>query len=204
MQVPVQVIAPPEPAPPPKIAPPVFSESTLAKSAANVDAHIIADAPVADIVDIADVAEPPASMQYIPPPAVATLATPAPEPEIAFSKVEKPQKSKPEVKTVKVKSIDVMAELEALRKRATQSSPPKPAKKGLSVEELVPRPRRDIHRNLNVQIAPDVLPRTKAVRVTVSFEDADTGVIQKQDQFVDLGDTSDVQSLSLNLKIDLA
>jgi hypothetical protein len=47
-----------------------------------------------------------------------------------------------------------------------------------------------------------VIPRAKSVRVTLSFEDQDQGVIQSQEQTLDLTDTSDVQSLSVNLKID--
>jgi len=39
------------------------------------------------------------------------------------------------------------------------------------------------------------------LRVTVSFEN-DGGAIQSQEQSLDLGDTSDVQSLSVNLKFE--
>ena len=195
----VEQVAPP----PPVVEEAPFAESTLARSAANVDAHIIADAPVLEI----EVPDAPLATQYVPPPQIAKPA-PAAEPEITFGETEKAAKAKPQVKTVKVKSVDVMAELEALRKRATQSNTPKPAAKKeepIPAEVVAPPPRtRDVHRNLSLQLAPDVLPRAKSVRVTVSFEDADTGVLQKQDQFVDLGDTSDIQSLSLNLKIDLA
>jgi hypothetical protein len=66
------------------------------------------------------------------------------------------------------------------------------------------RPRRDVNRTLHLQLPSDVLPRSKSVRVTLSFEDGDQGVIETRDQQLELGDTSDVQSLSVNLKIDLA
>jgi hypothetical protein len=107
------------------------------------------------------------------------------------------------VKTVKVRtSIDVMAELEALRKRATQA-PPKAPKRDVMADLANLRPKRDIHRTLNLQLPPDVFPRAKSVRVTLSFEDEGQGVVETQNQNLDLGDTSDVQSLSVNLKIDL-
>lgn len=131
-------------------------------------------------------------------------APPPPEPEIDFSQAEKPQKAEPEVKTVKVRSsVDVMAELEALRKRAT-NAPPKAAKRDILADLSNLRPKRDLQRTLHLQVPQDVLPRTKKVRVTLSFEDSEHGVIQSHDQTVDLADTSDVQSLSVNLKIDLA
>jgi hypothetical protein len=107
------------------------------------------------------------------------------------------------MKTVKVRnSVDVMAELEALRKRATQTSPKAPKRDALAELENL-RPKRDILRTLNLRLPPEVLPRTKSVRVTLSFEDENHALLETQDQTLDLGDTSDVQSLSVNLKIEL-
>jgi len=96
-----------------------------------------------------------------------------------------------------------MAELEALRKRATQTTPKSPKRDVLADLEGL-RPKRDVHRTLHVQLPRDVLPRTKSVRVTLSFEDAESAVVRNQEQSLELGDTSDVQSLSVNLKIDLS
>ena len=92
-------------------------------------------------------------------------------------------------------SVDVMAELEALRKRATQS-PSKQQKK-----ETGSNRHREIQKTINLQIPAGVLPKTRSLRVTVDFVSSD-GVVQSQKQSVDLGDTSDAQSLSVNLKID--
>ena len=209
-----QVVEPPPapaPAPPPETE--TFADSALAKAAANVDARILSDVPVAD-PDSIDLDEGP-STQYIPPPSIAKTAAPAPapapEPEIDFSQTEKPvREEKPEVKTVKVRSsVDVMAELEALRKRATTQTPaaakPKKDSVAAALADLAapPKPKRDIQKTLTLQTAADVLPRAKSLRVTVSFEDANQGVIQSQEQQVELGDASDVQSLALNLKFDL-
>jgi signal recognition particle receptor subunit beta len=129
---------------------------------------------------------------------------PAPEPDINFGQTEKQAKAAPAVKHVKVRSsVDIMAELESLRKRATQSSP-KPAKKEVSVLDALrhpPKPKRDVHRTVTVPMAPGTLPKAKRLRVTVSFEN-DGGVVQSQEQSVDLGETSDIQSLSVNLKFE--
>src|SRR6185436_4547714 len=162
----------------------------------EVDRNIIADAPVAAR---APEPEPVAEPEPEPEPIAA-----APEPEIDFSRTEKPQKVQPEVKTVKVRSsVDVMSELEALRKRATASTP-KTAKRDALADLAALRPKRSIQRTLNLQIPADVLARAKSVRVTLSFEDNEAGVLESKEQQLELGDTADVQSVSVNLKIESA
>jgi signal recognition particle receptor subunit beta len=174
----------------------------------------VTEQPTADVfggeVDAAAQAPPEAADRFFPiNESVAEPAdVPAPltlEPEIDFSETEKPQKSKPDVKTVKVRSsVDVMAELEALRKRATNSTTKTPAKRDVLADLDSLRPKRDLNRTLHLQLPSGVLSRTKSVRVTLSFEDGEEAVIDTQNQHLDLGDASDVQSLSVNLKIDLA
>jgi signal recognition particle receptor subunit beta len=198
---PARTIAATTPIPAVKSAPvieaPPFDEveelTTAEEILPQVDRNIIADAPVA----AAPVPEP----VPIPEPPPPIPEPPTPEPEIDFNRTEKPQKL--EEKTVKVRSsVDVMAELEALRKRATASTP-KPAKRDALADLAALRPKRNITRTVNVQVPASVLPRTKSVRVTLSFEDS-AGVIESQDQQVELGDTTDVQSVSVNLKIDMS
>ena len=104
------------------------------------------------------------------------------------------------MKHVKVRStIDVMAELEALRKRATTQTTPKTKK-----ETAVPAPTlgRELHKAVTVAIPPLVLPQTKTLKVTLSFENSDGGVVQEQQLSVELEDMSDVESVSVNLRID--
>jgi signal recognition particle receptor subunit beta len=179
-----------------------FSDSTLAKTA-DVDAHILTSAPVAAPP------APPESAAQEPPPAQEPIAA-VPEPEINFSQTEKPAKAAPDVKHVKVRSsVDVMAELEALRKRATTQTPQKPAKKEASVLDLLaqqqqasaPKTKRDLRKSMTMAVAPDVLPRSRRVRVTVSFE-GDEGVVQTQDQFVDLAEGADIGSIVVDLKLE--
>ena len=116
----------------------------------------------------------------------------------------KPSKTA-EVKHVKVRtSVDIMAELESLRKRAT-AAPPKSTKKEMSATELIlaaSRPKRDVHKTVSLAVAPGVLPKAKKLRFTVSFEN-DDGVVQTQEQSVELGDTGDVGSLSVNVKFEI-
>ena len=182
----------PAPMPP---EPQFDAEATIAAS--SFDRRVIADAPiaeqpiaeqpVAEVIEAPTEAPPEAADRFFP------ISEPAAEP------------AAPDVKTVKVRSsVDVMAELEALRKRATSSSPKSSAKRDVLADLDSLRPKRDINRTLHLQLPADVLSRTKSVRVTLSFEDGQEAVIDTQNQHLDLGDASDVQSLSVNLKIDLA
>jgi hypothetical protein len=151
-----------------------FSDSTLAKTA-NLDARIISDVPVA------------------------SPSSPAAEPEIDFSQTDKAPKE-PKVKHVKVRSsVDIMAELEALRKRATQTTPKQSRKEASPLDAL--RKTRDVQKTINLKVNPDTLAKTKAVRVAVSFENNDGGVVQHQEQTVEV-DASDAKSLTVNLKIN--
>lgn len=153
-----------------------FRESTLAKTA-DVGASVIAKAPVA-----------------APEPA---------EPEVRFNETEKPAPATPEVKHVKVRSsVDIMAELESLRKRATAGTAPKIKKEPSPLDALVgKKPKRDVHKSLAMKVPASVLPKAKSMRVTVSFENSD-GVLQTQEHAIDVSDASDAQSLSVNLRID--
>ncbi|MFZ2492225.1 MAG: hypothetical protein WA208_12150, partial [Thermoanaerobaculia bacterium] len=138
-------------------------------------------------------------------PAVEEPHEQAAEPDIDFSQAD--AEKEPPVKTVKVRSsIDVMAELEALRKRATQGVPTtKPARKNISLADLgIAKPKKDLQRTLHLTIPPDALPRAHSVRVTLTFEDSEQETIEVRDHHLELGDTSDAQSLTVNLKIDLA
>jgi signal recognition particle receptor subunit beta len=127
-----------------------------------------------------------------------------PEPTFDFGTAEPAPIAEPAVKTVKVRnSVDVMSELENLRKRATQTTPRAPKRDVFADLESL-RPKRDLLRTLHMQLPPDLLPRTRSVRVTLSFEDENGGALNTQDQQLELGETADVQSLSVNLKIDLS
>lgn len=109
----------------------------------------------------------------------------------------------PEVKHVKVRSsVDVMAELEALRKRATQTSP-KPGRKDLSPLEMLQAHarKRDLQKTIAMPLDREVLARTRTVRLTVSFE-GDEGVVHSSEETVDVSDSGEAAGLTLNLKFE--
>lgn len=169
----------------------------------GVDTRTIADEPL-DLLP---------STQYIPPPQPAP--EPEPEPLEAAAPFPEPEPSPepepilappapepvPEVKHVKVRtSVDVMAELEALRKRATATTPKK--KEATAAGVVLPSPKRDLHRTLTMQTAPDTVSRAKTVRLTVSFED-EAGVVQTEEKAIEVEDLANVRSLAVDLKIAL-
>jgi mutual gliding-motility protein MglA len=198
---PAAVIEPPPPAPLEMPSEAAFSDSTLAHTA-DVGADALSSLPVAE-----PAAPPAPEPEPVVPPEPAPEPAPAPiaaEPEIDFARLAKPAK-KADVKHVKVRSsVDIMAELESRRKRAT-AAPAKSTKKEPSATELIlaaSRPKRDVHKTVSLAVAPGVLPKSKNLRFTVSFEN-DDGVVQTQEQSVELGDTADVGSLSVNVKFDI-
>jgi signal recognition particle receptor subunit beta len=122
--------------------------------------------------------------------ASAPAATPAPLPE------------PPLVKTVKVRStIDVMAELEALRKRATQTTPKAPKKEPATGTA---KAGRELKKVVSMSVPAETLEQTRAMRVTVSFENEEREVVEERSESVDVSDASNVQSVSLNVRIDKA
>lgn len=133
--------------------------------------------------------EPPAVSQA---PHAAPPLPPQPESDVVFSESARP-KATPEMKHVKVRStVDIMAELEALRKRATQA-PSKAAKKEAA--------RRELRKALSFR-ARDIAGRARAVRIALSFE-GEEGVLHTEEQVVELTDAPDSQSVNIDLKIDL-
>lgn len=133
-----------------------------------------------------------------PPAAPVTHAPPSPPP--AKSEEKPITQPIPAVKTVKVRSsIDVMAELEALRKRATQP-PPKSTRK--QAAGATGAGGREVKKVVTMNVPGDVLLNARAMRVTVAFENDENEVIQEQTEMVELSDASDVQSVSLNVRID--
>ena len=135
---------------------------------------------------------------FEPEPAPVEASAPFPEPEpIATAPLPEP-----EVKHVKVRtSVDVMAELEALRKRATATTPKKKEATSPGITAAAP-PKRDLHRTLTMHTAPETVARAKLVRVTVSFED-ESGVVQTEEKSIEVEELANVRSLAVDLKIAL-
>jgi signal recognition particle receptor subunit beta len=170
----------------------------------GVDTRTIADEPLDEV----------ATTQFIPPPAAPPAPEPEPEPAPQPTPVEasapfpEPEPiataplPEPEVKHVKVRtSVDVMAELEALRKRATATTPKKKEATSPGVA-ATSSPKRDLHRTLSMHTATDTVARAKTVRVTVSFED-EAGVVQTEEKTIEVEELANVRSLAVDLKIAL-
>jgi len=165
--------------------------------------NAISEVPVAEPPAPPPAAPTPAALEPAPAPAPVDVPQEiAPEPEIDFKQSAKPSK-KTDVKHVKVRtSVDIMAELESLRKKATQSTP-KPMKKEPSpLDALLHPKKKEMHKSVALQVAPGTLPKASSLRVAVSFENEE-GVVQSQEQTIELGDASDLQSLSVNLKFEI-
>jgi hypothetical protein len=156
----------------------------------GVDTRTIADEPLDEVP----------LTQYIPP-LEPEVAAPFPEPEPILA-APLPEPPAPEVKHVKMRtSVDVMAELEALRKRATATTPKKKEAPAPAVASASP-PKRDLHRTLAMHTAPQTVARAKTVRLTVSFED-ESGVVQTEEKTIEVEDLANVRSLAVDLKIAL-
>ena len=140
------------------------------------------------------------------PPAPVTSVTAeelAAEPEVNFSTERVAKAEEPVVKHVKVRSnVDIMAELESLRKKSTQG-PPKSKKDPLAALNALTAPPKKASdtRTLSVAASP-AAGKTRKIRVELSFEDEAGTVIHSDDQSVSLENASTIQSLLLNLKID--
>jgi len=133
------------------------------------------------------------------------------EPEIEFSQIETaPPRTtkagaapspvpKDPAKHVRLRStIDIMAELEALRKKATQT----PAKGKQGGTGRQPDDTSQAQRSLAFAADGSTAQRARAVRLTVTYEDEHQKPIQKQEQVVEL-EESDAKGLNLDVRIDL-
>jgi mutual gliding-motility protein MglA len=127
----------------------------------------------------------------------------APEAEIDFGRVDKaPLIEQPQVKRVKVRnSVDVMAELESLRKRATQTTPK--VRREAPVPPPLVVPGRRIERSLSLAASAEWLGKSRIARVTLSLEDSSSEVLHRYEETIDLADAADAESILLNLKIDV-
>jgi hypothetical protein len=94
-----------------------------------------------------------------------------------------------------------MAELEALRKRATNTTPK--AKKE-SPSDAPPAGGREVHKAINLTAPPDSLGNARTLKVTLSLESGDGTAVPLQEERVELGDGAEIRSVSLNLRIDPA
>ncbi len=152
-------------------------------------------------------------------PETAAASEPAaavPEAEIAdvsFAETEAPKPvASEEVRHVKVRSnIDILAELERLRKRSTATPGPdekiRRAPTGISVDDLLASSlnhRREINRVFEVQIPKKQLSLGHQVKVGLRFEDRQGKEIGEPQSFsIELQSRSDIEKLLLSLKFHI-
>ena len=105
------------------------------------------------------------------------------------------------VKHVKVRSsVDVMAELDSLRKRATQGTRKSSTSALDALSALGAMTTKKPARSMAVKASGDAASKTRRVRITVQMEDAGRNSLQVEEQIVELQDTA--EAFQVNLKID--
>lgn len=125
----------------------------------------------------------------------------APAPAAAMTAAAAPAVETPEVKHVKVRSsVDVMAELDSLRKRATQGTKKSSTSAIDALSALGAMTTKKPVKSLSVKASGDAASKTKRVRITVQMEDGDRNALQVEEQLVELQDTT--EPYQVNLRID--
>ena len=152
------------------------------------------------------------------PPAAAAAAAPPAEGEISdvsFAEAAQPEPEKAiteEVRHVKVRSnIDILAELERLRKTSTSTSPepekPRRPATGISVDDLLASSlnhRKEISKVFEVQVPRRQLTQGHQVTVGLRFEDQQGKEVGEGQSFsIELQSRSDIERLLLSLKFHI-
>jgi hypothetical protein len=231
VEPPAAVSAPPPgpaPAPPPApepmeeledavdVEPGTFSE----KPASPALAHELNQPPPAETFDAGDVETVQEFEQ-----ALNSLDAPLPEEaraasdadgelaDVTFAEAEKPESEAvtEEVRHVKVRSnIDILAELERLRKTSTASptsEKPRRAPTGISVDDLLASSlnhRKEINRVYEVHVPRQQLSRGHEVTVGLRFVDRERNAVGDEQTFsIELQSRSDIEKLLLSLKFHI-
>jgi hypothetical protein len=156
--------------------------------------------------------------------ASAATATPAGSPaapdaeigDVSFAQAAQPEPEKmvtEEVRHVRVRSnIDILAELERLRKTSTSSSAPEPEKPrrpatGISVDDLLASSlnhRKEISKVFEVQVPRRQLAQGHQVTIGLRFEDPQGKEVGEGQSFsIELQSRSDIERLLLSLKFHI-
>jgi hypothetical protein len=167
----------------------------------------------------------PAAEVAAPQPPFAEAAGPLPEntpgedssTDVRFAEMkptEPAPSSEPPVKHVRVRSsVDILSELEKLRKLSTQRPAPDPAGRprsgaNLSIDDLLSgtltNHRKDLAHSFEWNVPKDALGKSRKATVTVTFQDGAGGETASGQTFsFDLANLRDVQRLLLSLKFNV-
>jgi hypothetical protein len=157
-----------------------------------------------------------APLPETPAPAGAAGATPDAEiSDVSFAQTAQPEPEKAiteEVRHVKVRSnIDILAELERLRKTSTSTAPepekPRRPATGISVDDLLPSSlnhRKEISKVFELQVPRKQLAQGHQVTVGLRFEDRQGKEVGEGQSFsIELQSRSDIERLLLSLKFHI-
>lgn len=132
--------------------------------------------------------------------------------DVSFAETSEPPSAAEGVKHVRVGSnVDILAELERLRKNATSLSPAaRPARRtgtGISVDDLLANSlnhRKEVSRVFDLQVPRKELAQGQTVNVSLSLIDRDDRPIGEPKDFsVSLESAQDLEKLLLNLKFQI-
>jgi len=147
----------------------------------------------------------------------AAMSPPPEDPaaEVSFAEIQPPPDEPPpdsSVKHVRVRSnVDILSELEKLRKVATQKPAPSHGKTksaaDVSLDDLLGSSRnhkKDVAQSFEVLVPRDALARSRRVTVGLSFGDDTGATIGSEKKFdVELSGLKDLQKLLLSLKFNV-
>ncbi len=135
--------------------------------------------------------------------------------EVSFAEIEPPTHASPEdssasVKHVRVRSnVDILSELEKLRKVATQRPAPSAVPKSrsaadISMDDLLASTwnhRKDIAQSFDLEVPHETLAKTRHVTIGLSFGDEAGATLGAEKRFdVDFAALKDINKLLLSLK----
>ena len=232
MPVPVPPAAPPPPPPAPQeklewlaatdVAPPPPAPAKTRETPLRPPATAVPPPPAlreaesfdADDVETVNEFEEALNSLDAPLPEVETAGEPLEIGEVSFAETPPIEKVEPaQVKHVKVRSnIDILAELEKLRKSATAvtSSPERPARRptaGVSIDDLLASSlnhRKEINRIFEVQVNPQELQNGHQVTIGLRIEDRDKKTLGEEKTFaIELHTRRDIEKLLLSLKFHI-
>jgi mutual gliding-motility protein MglA len=136
--------------------------------------------------------------------------------EVSFAEIQPPPDEPPpdsSVKHVRVRSnVDILSELEKLRKIATQRAPSPShgrtkSASDVSLDDLLGSTRnhrKDVAQSFEVLVPRDALAKSRRVTVALSFGDGEGGVIGTEKRFdVEIAGAKDIQKLLLSLKFNV-
>ena len=135
--------------------------------------------------------------------------------EVSFAEIQPPankssRDSSPSVKHVRVRSnVDILSELEKLRKVATQrppysGSPKSKSAADVSLDDLLGSTRnhkKDVTQSFDLEVPRETLTKTRHVTIGLSFSDESGATLGTEKRFgVDFAGLKDIHKLLLSLK----